>query len=284
MARFHLYRYQLLPVEQHVQLEFDSHLVELDELKRRKNEFFASTVLEIDELFWSRAKINRKLVYDDQRTIALFVNAGRGHFIETVNFEMQKIEDWPSALVVIDNDPTVQIIAIEIEHRAFQKTSTLAGILQANFNRRLRRYLLHIEILPLFDKSDFWQIVEHHKGRITRIRFDMVSPNMSNIAESLRLDLHELNQNTNVQHTTLEIASDKRRSLTPSSDDITVASLVDYSSQGGGNISVKVRGIQKRIQTSDSTKEVSVGELEISANSTEQIMDVIKMLNGLTKP
>jgi hypothetical protein len=283
MARFHLYRYQLLPIEQEVQLDFDSHVLHLDELKQRKNEFFVKTLAEMKKLEWSRADIKHKMVYNAGNSIAFLVGANRGQTIETEDFERLTIDDWPSALVAIDNEPTVQMMAIEVEHRAFHKTRTLAGILQDNLNKALRQYLLHISIMPIFDKAEFWQIVSTYKGQITRVRFDMVSPNMSNIAASLKVDLHELNRSTNVQHTTLELKSDKRNSLTLSPDDETISSLVDYSSKGGGNISVKVRGLQKIIQTSDSTKEINAGDIEISVNSPEQLPETMKMLNGLMR-
>jgi hypothetical protein len=238
---------------------------------------------EMEELQWSRAEISRKIMYNDKGMLVLRIGANRGQTVETKDFELQRIEDWPSALVVVNNEPTVQIMAIEVEHRAFRNTDTLAGILQENINRELRPYLLLIRIVPIFDKADFWQIVNEYKGRITKVSFDMVSPNMSNISASLKLDLHELNRSANVQQTTLELRSDKRDSLTLSPDNKMIDSLVDYSSQGGGNISIKIRDLTKMIKTSDSIKEINIGEIDVSANSPQQLAEAIKMVNGLMK-
>lgn len=280
MARFNIYRYQLLPIEQGAQLSlFDNQTLTTAQLRQRKNEFFAKAVTEVDSFESPRAELVHRLELYSDELIVIRIAVNRRQRIETKDFETRQVDDWPSLLVVINNDPNIQLMAIEVESRGFRKTQTVAGILQSGFNASLQKYSLHMSIMPIFDKADFWEVVDEYRNQITQVKFEMVSPNMSSIAESLKLDLHALHDLTNTQETTLELTSDKNASLTLPKDNEFLNSLVDYSANGGGNISVKARGVKKTIRTSDSVKEFEIGDLEISANDTEQLAAAVKLID-----
>ncbi len=173
-------------------------------------------------------------------------------------------------------------MAIQVEYKAFRKPRTLARILEDNINDALRRYLLNVVILPVFDQHEFWQLVERYPKRITQVRFDMVTPNMSNISKSLQLDLTALGRDTNTQETTLELNSVKGSHLVLSSANEFLKSLVDYASAGGGSIWLKVRDIGRRLSTKDSVKEIDVGELDMASLEEAQSRQLAHQIDEAT--
>jgi len=104
----------------------------------------------------------------------------------------------------------------------------------------------------------------------------MVSPNMSNISNNLNFDLSALHEKTNTKETKLELKCPSNTSLSFDRDDKFIGSIVDYSSQGGGNISLKVKGIKRKFQTSNSIEEFELDEIEIKNSSPEEIVGIFK--------
>lgn len=68
---------------------------------------------------------------------------------------------------------------------------------------------------------------------------------MTNLTDSLELDLRSLHNDTNTQKTKLELNAEKDSYLTLDEKSGLVNSIVDYSAKGGGDISVKVDTIKK---------------------------------------
>ena len=82
---------------------------------------------------------------------------------------------------------------------------------------------------------------------------------------------------TNSTRNHLKIESEPDSALHLEEDNPALRGLVDYSSEGGGNISIKIDGIKKHHQTSRTVKEVTLGEMELTGNA-EQIVAVLKEL------
>jgi hypothetical protein len=107
------------------------------------------------------------------------------------------------------------------------------------------------------------------------VEFEFITPNMSNISRTLSESLKSLGKDTNAVREDLAITSDPAVSLDISPSNETIQGLVEYTSEGGGDITVKVKGIRKRFHTSKSSREVNLSGLEITA-SPEQIIAVIR--------
>ncbi|MEZ4664721.1 MAG: hypothetical protein R2911_44880 [Caldilineaceae bacterium] len=74
-----------------------------------------------------------------------------------------------------------------------------------------------------------------------------------------------MKERTNTQETKLQLESDKHSHLTLQKEDDFIDRLVQYASDGAGNISMQVRGLNKRIQTDNSIIEASIDEIDISS-------------------
>ncbi len=99
---------------------------------------------------------------------------------------------------------------------------------------------------------------------------------MANISGVLSDDLKNLAKGTNTAKTLLEIDADDDSTLHIDKQNKQVGDLVEYASEGGGNISLKAKGVKKRIQTANAVKSVEIGEIEISGDNAERIAEILK--------
>lgn len=100
---------------------------------------------------------------------------------------------------------------------------------------------------------------------------------MANISGSLSDDLKDFAKATNSARNKLKIESDPEAPLHLEEDNRTLQGLVNYSSEGGGNISLKIDGVKKIYHTSKTVKEIQLGDMEMQGNA-EEVALVIKEL------
>lgn len=222
-------------------------------------------------LHYRQAEINHKVDVDSSPWFVVEINTQKSLKREKPDFEQERIDTWPHIVAIINNHPEVQIIAVSRNTRAFSSGAVVAKILQENLGRVLQRYLLTFQVEALFEKSEFWHLVDEYQGRITSVNFELISPNMANISKVLELDLGRLNADTNSHRTDLKLNSSEESALEINQENPLVNSLVDYSSQGGGDIALKVKGIKKTIRTSKSVREISIDELSIQNLTPERL-------------
>lgn len=72
-------------------------------------------------------------------------------------------EDYPDCIVIIDNRPGIQRIAIETKQIAFKGAWTLPNIVSATLNKILKPYSLYAELRNVPDERDFWGLVTDQK-------------------------------------------------------------------------------------------------------------------------
>lgn len=94
----------------------------------------------------------------------------------------------------------------------------------------------------------------------------------------LELDLAQLSADTNSHRTDLKLNSSEGSTLEINQENSLVNSLVEYSSQGGGDIVVKIKGLKKTIRTSKSVREISFDELSIQNPTTETLDRLFEQL------
>jgi hypothetical protein len=112
----------------------------------------------------------------------------------------------------------------------------------------------------LFDKQEFWNLVNKYPKQIKQVTFNLISPNLANISKNLKLDMRELYEDTNTQKTKVELNSEEDSYLDIKESSKFVNRLVDYSSEDGGNIQMRVAGMRKLIHTAQSPSEFNVEE------------------------
>lgn len=276
---FQLYRYQILPLSQTFQRSFfDDRINSFEELVQKKNELFADAIKSIENWEYSKGEIIYRFEAEDEDFLIFRMGVLRKINLHTKEFSERETEDWPAIFIVINNDPKIQTAAVQLDSRVFQHTQTVARILEDNLNRLLRRNNLGVYFEPLFEKGNFWETVERYPNQIMKASFDLISPNMANISEGLKIDLGALHRSTNTKRTKLELNSDEGATLTLRRDDPTINSLVDYASEGGGTISIKIVGMKRTITTSDSIKETIIDEAIIKTDDPKLLAKQLEML------
>ncbi|MCX5782858.1 MAG: hypothetical protein NTW04_00180 [Elusimicrobia bacterium] len=275
--RFHLYRYQILPISQTIQTQFAPAINSLDELKANKNKFFEEVLKQCK--FDKEDKIAQdKLHFIPPDTYVLRLAAQRSLRVNTRSFSEEQVKNWPYCWVVINNNPNVQKIAVQINHKAFTNTKTISDILRGCIEKKLLIYQLRLIIEPMFDIKEFWSMASQNRGKLLQVDFELISPNLSNISNKLLIDLHGLQKSTNTQSTHFQLNSDKTSCLEINQEDKQITSLVNYASEGGGDISLRVRGVNKKIRTKTSVKETTIESFDIEHIKPEEIARVLNKL------
>jgi hypothetical protein len=275
---FDLFRYQILPRSRAFQPDLFGEIKSLDDLLEKKNQIFFQALLNVREFETRKTAIRHKILYQDRDQILYRFAANRSLTRETEEFTEEEVENWPSFLVYIWNDPSEQFMAIQERWSAFQKTDVVAKSITEAVDIELGQSNLRAHPESLFLESEFWELIDQNAGKIRDIHFELITPNMSNISETLSDELKDFAKSTNTAQTNLNIQADPDSSILLDPNDKNLKGLVSYSSEGGGNISIKVRGLSKRVHTKKSKKHVDLTELEIDGKDPEELANILKGL------
>ncbi len=276
--RFDLYRYQILPIDREFQGQLFSKYKTIEELLQAKNEVIEEVIKEIQDYSTGKTEIKSKLLSIKDNFILYKFAANRSLTRETPEFREEELDNWPSLYVCIWNHPEHQIIAIHERREAFQHTETVIEAIVTAVNKKVEIINLRVHTEPLFSKEDFWKIIEDHKGKITNIKFELITPNMANISGALSDDLKAFAKNTNTSKTDIEISSDPAASLKIERSNDQLEGLVRYASEGLGNISLKVKGYKRVLQTSTTKRVTQIDEAEITGKTAEELIEIFKGL------
>ena len=80
------------------------------------------------------------------------------------NFQIVDEEDYANCLVIIDNRPGIQRLAIEVKKSVFSSDTYLSEIISHTLNLLLKKYSLHIELMHLQDSQKFWSLIDDKKN------------------------------------------------------------------------------------------------------------------------
>ena len=268
LARFHIYRYQILPINRYFQADLYGPK-SIDELLEKKNDYFQEALNQESAFRTSRTTTQTQKLFQRGDFTLYRIAANRSLNHETKDFRTEVIDNWPKILVAVWNDPDKQLIAVQHRYAAFQSTDAFIKLMFSSVENMLAKNQLIAIADPLFEKQIFWDLIENNVGRVQEIEFEIITPNMANISGSLSDDLRKFAKETNSIRNKLAITSDKNSALNVSENNKTISGLVDYSSQGGGNISVRLAGIKKKIHTAKTIKEISIDEANLIGEPDE---------------
>lgn len=275
-AHFKLYRYQLLPQDRFFQADLLGYK-SMEEVLAQKNIIFAEALRQVTNFRSSNTYFATELLWHRDDFYLYRVAADRSLTRETRDFKKETLDNWPSVLVAVWNAPDKQLIAVQRRTNAFQHSEVVVNAILDTIAPRLRGVQLTAVWEPLFDRQEFWQLVNHYSNKLAEIEFELVTPNMANISKVLPENLREFAKNTNAIKSKIAIESDPTSSLKIEKTNATLNGLVDYASEGGGNIKVRVSGLRKKLETSRTVKEVEVDELDLEGEP-DKIAQVLRKL------
>jgi hypothetical protein len=274
MATFELYRYQLLPASRAPQQDLFGASLSLDELVARKNDILRDVLIAVYPV--PDPDLAQKVVLGEHDWFVLKLAPRRKAKLNKPDFRIENVEDWPHVVMFVNNDPEVQVIGVSRNQRAFSNPFSVVRGLEKLIAKHLLKRGLTIQFHSIYDQSEFWSFVAAHQGKVEKVRFEMISPNMANISRVLQVDLKRLNKEANAQKTTLELESVPGTALEISEQDSMIASCVQYSADGGGDIKVKVKGFKKTISTSHSVRVIEIDEMVFENSTPDQLELILK--------
>lgn len=274
---FELFRYQLLPIDRFLQGNLLTGVGSIDELISRKNEFFSEAIKGTQNFSDKRHETITKKLYEEEDFFLLRIAHNRSIHRETKDFRDEVIDNWPSILVAIWNHPEKQLVAVQRRATAFSSSEVVVKMIINAISNFLAHHHLRAIHEPLFEKQQFWSLLHQYEGRIKAVEFELITPNMANISGSLSEDLKSFAKATNSTRNKLKIESDPEAPLHLEESNSTLQGLVNYSSEGGGNISLKIDGVKKKYHTSKTVKVIQLGDMEIQGNA-EEVVSVLKEL------
>ena len=265
---FDVFRFQIVPISSTNQMVLFSEFTNIEDLKANKNLYFSQVLNGINSYYNKQSEaLPYKSVHSEGDLIVFRLAAKKGRIIQDSNFTQKEVEDFPDVLVIINNNPQIQKIAISRNIQAFSNSNVVLHILESKYKDLLRAYNLQIYIKPIFKTYEFWQIANQYEGRVQGLEFELIKPNMSNISGSLRESFKSIIDITNSHITKLEMKASKESSLENiNSENEDLKGMVDYASEGGGEISIKVKGVKRKIKTKKSSTQISIDSIELSGN------------------
>jgi len=277
---FELFRYQLLPISRNFQLDlFDTDLT-VEEIEQNKNIYLGYILSNFPAILHRSYHLNQKQIFYENDVLCLKVAVQKSLERNRPDFRKEKLEDWPHITILINNHRNIQMIAVSKNDKAFTSSTSIIKSIVGLVNARLKKYHLQMHAEAMFDKKEFWTIVNNHCTKIKTIKFELISPNLANISSTLRLDLKQLNKDTNSHKTNLEFNSPAGAVLEVKQENQMINSLIDYASEGGGDISFKIKGYRKTIHTSNSIKTVEVDEFmaeNLTPSQLEHFTNIFKV-------
>jgi hypothetical protein len=275
---FLVFRYQLLPTRQSFQRTFIPPLRSVEELIERKNEIFAEVLTTTSDFSTGRVTLVHKQIAGADDVYVFEIATSRNLTRQTRDFRKERVENWPSIFVAFDNRKDVQKLLVQRNSRVFQLPRTVPNLLADRLNSRLAEYQLELHVEPIFVRSQFWKLVDEYHDQIVEAHFELVSPNMANISHVLADELKDLARSTNTAKTALNLESPKAGRLQLNRENQNLDSLVNYASEGGGNIRVRVQGLKRAIQTDRTIDKVSIEKLEIEGATAEAVVAAVERL------
>jgi len=280
---FHYYRYQIVPTSNSIQTTVDDYSIKgYEDLISKKNKIFKDIINSKSILMQGRsADYVYKVLSVEANYFLLRIASKKDINIDKEDFSEETVVSYPNVLILIDNRPSKQEIIIQMNYKAFDNTDIAANILERNFNRYLHRYQLSFYLKPITEQQEFWDLTTRYEDRITQIAFDIIKPNMANISKNLSDDLKSLQKQTNSHKTKLELNAAQQSNLENlNSGNNDLAGLVEYASDGGGEITIKVKGIRRKIHTNKQVVTESIDEIAIKGVNADRLKDILK--NALT--
>ncbi|AEF80965.1 hypothetical protein [Leadbettera azotonutricia] len=274
--KFIIFRYQILPIDRKFQGFLFENINSIDELIAKKNDIFQEYLKTFGNLTKEKSQIIVQHMNEEKDSLLFKFAVNRSMIRETKIFTEEELENWPSFLVYFWNDPKKQYLIIQERKKAFQHIDTITSYIENYLSDKLKEYGLTIHFEPLFNIEDFWHIISEHYNNIKEIQFELITPNMANISHNLSTDLKNLAYSTNTTRSQLTIASDVGSSLKIENDNSQINNLVKYSSEGGGNITIRVKGLKSKIQTSKTKKTIEINEMEIIGKDPGEIIQILK--------
>ncbi|PWG82593.1 hypothetical protein DDR33_01655 [Pararcticibacter amylolyticus] len=215
MTSFQVFRDQLV-IDKAIQLDIEGKYSTPEQIRAVKNDIFQELISnEKFHFHSSKSEITSELMYSDANLSYFKVGVKRNLKNISKGFSEDAKESSPNIIVVINNEPNVQKIAIQTNTNAFKSSNIVSHFNEETIDRKLKSKKLSFFVEPMFDKQEFWNMVEKYQKRIKKVTFDLISPNRPEVSKNLTVDLNlkQLYEDTGTLKTELELGTNEGKGI-----------------------------------------------------------------------
>ena len=278
--KFRIYRYHLSPVStesRDITINGEVETFTEQKLKESKNTFFETVLNSID--FYNNKRNILKIEFNDDNFF-FFLLANKKQVSIVENFETKDIPTEPFVYILINNKNDIQKIAISYNSDAFSNPNVVKNILHKEFEKGLSKFGLTIKIEPMFQKETVWRMIGAHKNQLKSLEIKYIKPNLANISGSLPEAFRQFTEATNSQESAISMKAPTNGTLENiDKDNEALKGLIDYASEGAGNVKIGIKGYRKKVSTKDNPVEIEIDEAVFESDSKEIIHIIQKLFN-----
>lgn len=119
-----------------------------------------------------------------------------------INQELEEVneDNYTNCLVIIDNRPGIQRMAIEVKKSAFATDTMLCNIIKYTLNKILANYSLYIDLMHIQDPKDFWTFINDKKSYpkgFYKIKFHLPYLNLERLQKKFDNLTHKIRESYN---------------------------------------------------------------------------------------
>lgn len=195
------------------------------------------------------------------------------HHPKPGNNAVERVPDWRSCYIVIDNRAGVQHIAIEVKKKAFSNPDTVARMIESALTPELRPVHLRIHLSRRGDARDFWSVIGDRLSYpygFDRLHIILPHPNSQILKDNLKkfLQRYRDTMHSNMK-LTFEAEEGASLNIDPSDDEL--RTLIDVCINYVGADCVKARpfGSNHNVIIAKNSKRM----LDIPRETIENISD-----------
>lgn len=268
MAQFQLYNYQFGQIKRDAENDLFPEITgasPADESfpKRQDilNEIFIKDYNHLEKITFTnfsstKEYTHKHLIPPTDGIIVLRIANKKNRKFTNENFDKETKVDYPNCIVIIDNRPGIQRIAIEIRKSVFQNNVVLSKILQNTLNNVLKRFSLYLDLMHLQDSKDFWTLIDdkiaYPKG-FYKIRFNLPYLNLERLQKKMDALTKRMRGSYDAKMS-LEMTAQQGGQLNFSQNDPTQCAQINYMMEDQGGNSIEL------IPNDNKKKRINVGK------------------------
>lgn len=207
-------------------------------------------------------------------------------------FKTKEIEDWPGCDIFINlsnehsSGETLkkgQLILVQVNNVDMKYRASVLQKLALAINKEIQIYGYFLTINPIpSEKALFWNVVGENEGKIKKITFSYIPPNLLDLRSSLEDDLRSVSSAFNSTKVQISLENSDGNLLL-SRDNQLLRESAEYVDLGAGTFTLQFKGNKKKkVSSNDNTKVESFVEPEISFRSSnitrEQLEAIMNIL------
>lgn len=172
------------------------------------------------------------------------------------DFEEVNEDNYANCLVIIDNRPGIQRMAIEVKKSVFATDTTLCNIIQHTLNKILAKYSLYIDLMHLQDPKNFWTFINDKKSYpngFYKIKFHLPYLNLERLQKKYENLTHKIRESYNGK-LDWEVTAEVGGELNISKNDKFQEAQIDFFTKDLGGYSLEL------VPNDNKRKSIKVGK------------------------